>query len=166
RPRPAHARSAAGQGHAHPRLPRQRDRHLPGNRSSAGPEPAAPARALRPELCGERGPPERTLTWQAMEQMRFLRRELPEEWPVERLALGFGVSPDVVRRVLRSRSCPPPRRRQRQDEKVLGTTATPAPGQGPGPTAAPGSGRAVRAPDSPGLSRLPRGRDGMGRSGQ
>ncbi|XP_061856425.1 neugrin [Colius striatus] len=115
---------------------------------------AARLQRLRRELCGERGPPERTLTWQAMEQMRFLRQELPEEWPVERLARGFGVSPDVVRRVLRSRGCPPPRRRQRQDEKVLGTTVTPAPG--------PGSVRAVRAPDSPGLSRLPRGRDGTG----
>ncbi|NXJ95293.1 NGRN protein, partial [Corythaixoides concolor] len=78
---------------------------------------------------------------------RFLRQELPEEWPPERLAQGFGVSLDVVRRVLRSRGCPPPRRRLRQDEKAL--KAAPAP--------APAAGCEVRAPDGTLLYRLPRG---------
>ncbi|NXV17222.1 NGRN protein, partial [Cepphus grylle] len=109
---------------------------------------------LRRELGGGRGAPERALTWQAMEQMRFLRQELPEEWPPERLAQGFGVSPDVVRRVLRGRGCPPPRRRQRQDERAL--SAAPAPG----------AGREVRAPDGTLLYRLPRGRGGLGPGAQ
>lgn len=79
---------------------------------------------------------------------RFLRQEQPEEWPPERLAQGFGVSPDVVRRVLRSRACPPPRRRLRQDERAL--------------SAAPATGHEVRAPDGTLLYRLPRGGRGPG----
>ncbi|NWT48142.1 NGRN protein, partial [Chroicocephalus maculipennis] len=89
---------------------------------------------------------------------RFLRQELPEEWPPERLAQGFGVSPDVVRRVLRGRGCPPPRRRQRQDERAL--SAAPAPGAGAG------AGCEVRAPDGTLLYRLPRGRGGPGPGAQ
>ncbi|XP_067999711.1 neugrin [Melanerpes formicivorus] len=113
---------------------------------------------LRRELGEGRGAPERTLTWQAMEQMRFLRQELPEEWPLERLAQGFGVSTDVVRRVLRSRSCPPPHRRQRQDERALSAA--------PGPTRTPGAGDEVRAPDGTVLYRLPRGQGGLGPGAQ
>lgn len=116
------------------------------------------AARLRRELGAGRGAPERTLTWEAMEQMRFLRQELPEEWPLERLAEGFGVSPDVVRRVLRSRSCPPLRRRLRQDARAL-RAAAPRPDPGPGP--APPSGTEVRAPDGSLLYRLPRGPGGL-----
>ncbi|XP_069723148.1 tubulin polyglutamylase TTLL13-like [Phaenicophaeus curvirostris] len=82
---------------------------------------------------------------------RFLRQELPEEWPPERLARGFGVSADTVRRVLRGRGCPPPLRRQRQDERARSA----APGPAPGPTPAPGPGREVRAPDGSLLYRVP-----------
>ncbi|XP_052528607.1 tubulin polyglutamylase TTLL13-like isoform X5 [Tympanuchus pallidicinctus] len=113
------------------------------------------AARLRRVLGAERGAPERTLTWEAMEQMRFLRQELPEEWPLERLAEGFGVSPDVVRRVLRSRSRLPPHRRLRQDARAL--RAAP---QRPDPGPAPPAGTEVRAPDGSLLYRLPRGLDG------
>lgn len=95
---------------------------------------------------------------------RFLRQELPEEWPLERLAQGFGVSPDVVRRVLRSRHCPPPHRQQRQDQRALNA----APGPRLAPT--PGEGCEVRAPDGTLLYRLPyrlpRGRGGPGPGAQ
>ncbi|NXL27856.1 NGRN protein, partial [Glaucidium brasilianum] len=153
----------------------------PGNPETPEPEPeleeaerarrrrtAARLRRLRRELGEGGGAPERTLTWEAMEQMRFLRQELPEEWPPERLARGFGVSPDVVRRVLRGRGCPPPRRRQRQDERALSAALSAAPGPGPGPGPAPGPPGApaadgeVRAPDGTLLYRLPRGRGGLG----
>ncbi|NWT06788.1 NGRN protein, partial [Mionectes macconnelli] len=112
---------------------------------------AARMERLRRELGGERGAPERVLTWQAMEQLRFLRQELPEEWPLERLAQGFGVSTDVVRRVLRGRACLSPRRRLRQDRRALSAAA-----------AAPGAEHEVRAPDGTLLYRLPRGRAGPG----
>ncbi|CAN9516194.1 unnamed protein product [Ophioblennius macclurei] len=64
------------------------------------------------------GPPERRLSWDAMEQIRYLKQEQPEEWSVERLAQGFSVSPDVVRRVLRSKFVPSPERRQKQNAKA------------------------------------------------
>ncbi|KAM9374906.1 neugrin [Phaethornis superciliosus] len=121
---------------------------------------AARLRRLRRELGGQRGAPERTLTWAAMEQMRFLRQELPEEWPPERLARGFGVSPEEVRRVLRSRGCPPLRRRLRQDERAIANAAAPRPA--PGLSA---SGE-VRASDGSLLYRLPRGWGGPGDNAQ
>ncbi|NXD47876.1 NGRN protein, partial [Corvus moneduloides] len=124
---------------------------------------AARMERLRRELGGGRRAPDRALTWQAMEQLRFLRQELPEEWPLERLAQGFGVSTDVVRRVLRSRGCPSPRRRLRQDQRALSAAAT-APGRGPGRGA--GDGHEVHAPDGTLLYRLPRGWGGPGTSTQ
>ncbi|XP_067161336.1 neugrin [Apteryx mantelli] len=130
---------------------------------------AARLRRLRRELCPERGAaPGRSLTRQAMEQMRYLRRELPEEWPLQRLAEGFGVSPDEARRVLRSRWSPSPRRGQRQDARALGATGTgTAPGPGPPAGGARGGGagrdgREVLAPDGSLLYRLPRGQGGPG----
>ncbi|XP_027752959.1 neugrin [Empidonax traillii] len=89
------------------------------------------------------------------EAERFLRQELPEEWPLERLAQGFGVSTDVVRRVLRGRGCPSPRRRLRQDRRALSAVA-----------ATPGTEREVRAPDGTLLYRLPRGQGGPGPGAQ
>lgn len=83
-------------------------------------------RRLRREL-EPTGPPPRSLTWQAMEQIRSLRQAFPEEWPVARLAQGFSVSPDVIQRVLRSTFCPSPERRAKQDAKVLGPEGSPDP---------------------------------------
>ncbi|XP_027522532.1 neugrin [Corapipo altera] len=100
---------------------------------------------------GDPEPPDPALE----EAERFLRQELPEEWPLERLAQGFGVSTDVVRRVLRSRGCPSPRRRLRQDRRALSAAA-----------AAPGHEREVRAPDGTLLYRLPRGWGGPGPGAQ
>ncbi|MEE6526929.1 hypothetical protein FKM82_027883, partial [Ascaphus truei] len=65
-----------------------------------------------------RGPPERSLTWAAMEQIRYLNQELPEEWTVPRLAEGFSVSTNVISRVLRTKFSPPEKRRIKQDAKV------------------------------------------------
>nr|KAF6278957.1 neugrin, neurite outgrowth associated [Myotis myotis] len=53
-----------------------------------------------------RGAPPRTLTREAMEQIRYLHEEFPESWPVPRLAEGFAVSTDVIRRVLKSKFVP------------------------------------------------------------
>ncbi|XP_070619634.1 neugrin [Erythrolamprus reginae] len=63
-------------------------------------------------------PIERTLSLRAMEQIRFLRLTFPEEWPDRRLAQGFGVTPEVIRRVLKSRFCPSPERGLKQDARA------------------------------------------------
>ncbi|XP_047434510.1 neugrin [Mugil cephalus] len=73
---------------------------------------------LRREMT-PKGAPQRKLTWDAMEQIRFLKQELPEEWTVERLAEGFSVTPDVIFRVLRSKFVPSPERRAKQNAKVM-----------------------------------------------
>uniref|UniRef100_A0A1A8HIR5 Neugrin n=1 Tax=Nothobranchius korthausae TaxID=1143690 RepID=A0A1A8HIR5_9TELE len=65
------------------------------------------------------GAPPRKLTWDAIEQIRYLKQELPEEWTVERLAEGFSVTPDVISRVLSSKFTPPPTRKAKQDAKVM-----------------------------------------------
>lgn len=54
-----------------------------------------------------------------MPHFRYLKKELPEEWTVERLAEGFSVTPDVVLRVLRSKFNPSPDRKAKQDAKVV-----------------------------------------------
>ncbi|KAG8002731.1 Neugrin [Nibea albiflora] len=65
------------------------------------------------------GAPQRTLTWDAIEQIRYLKQEQPDEWTVERLADGFAVTPDVILRVLRSKFVPTPERKSRQDAKIM-----------------------------------------------
>lgn len=65
------------------------------------------------------GAPPRTLTWEAMEQIRYLHREFAESWSVPRLAEGFDVSTDVIRRVLKSKFVPTLEQKLKQDQKVL-----------------------------------------------
>uniref|UniRef100_A0A8C6U114 Neugrin n=1 Tax=Neogobius melanostomus TaxID=47308 RepID=A0A8C6U114_9GOBI len=66
-----------------------------------------------------RGPPERKLTWDAMQEIRHLKQEQPEEWTIERLAEGFSVSKDTILRVLRSKFAPSSERQAKQDTKVM-----------------------------------------------
>ncbi|XP_072806880.1 tubulin polyglutamylase TTLL13 isoform X3 [Vicugna pacos] len=65
------------------------------------------------------GAPPRTLTWEAMEQIRYLHKEFAESWSVPRLAEGFEVSTDVIRRVLKSKFVPTLEQKLKQDQKVL-----------------------------------------------
>nr|XP_021500976.1 neugrin-like [Meriones unguiculatus]XP_021500977.1 neugrin-like [Meriones unguiculatus] len=65
------------------------------------------------------GAPPRTLTWEAMEQIRYLHKEFAESWSVPRLAEGFNVSTDVIRRVLKSKFVPTLEKKLKQDQKVL-----------------------------------------------
>lgn len=84
-----------------------------------------------------RGAPPRTLTREAMEQIRYLHEEFPESWSVPRLAEGFDVSPDVIRRVLRSKFVPTLERKLKQDQKVLQKAGLAhSPRQLPGPEGA------------------------------
>ncbi|XP_054905425.1 neugrin [Poeciliopsis prolifica] len=65
------------------------------------------------------GAPERKLTWDAIEQIRYLKQEEPEEWTIERLAEGFSVPQDVILRVLKSKFTPSPNRKVKQDAKLM-----------------------------------------------
>ncbi|XP_047651063.1 neugrin isoform X2 [Phacochoerus africanus] len=65
------------------------------------------------------GAPPRTLTWEAMEQIRYLHKEFAASWSVPRLAEGFDVSIDVIRRVLKSKFVPTSKQKLKQDQKVL-----------------------------------------------
>lgn len=105
------------------------------------------------------GAPQRKLTWSAIEQIRwvalhvthhlfsnkclndsqlksspsiwrYLKEEQPEEWTVQRLAEGFSVTPDVIRRVLRSKFVPPPARKDKQDAKIYAEPGQRALGSG------------------------------------
>ncbi|XP_062396455.1 neugrin [Sardina pilchardus] len=78
-------------------------------------------RQLRPS-----GPPVRKLTWEAIEQIRFLKRESPEEWTIERLAEGFSVTPDEISRILHSTFNPSPERKLKQDAKLLAKQQQPS----------------------------------------
>ncbi|XP_006769661.1 PREDICTED: neugrin [Myotis davidii] len=49
----------------------------------------------------------------------YLHGEFPESWSVPRLAEGFAVSTDVIRRVLKSKFVPTLEKKLKQDQKVL-----------------------------------------------
>ncbi|XP_072770117.1 LOW QUALITY PROTEIN: neugrin-like [Nerophis lumbriciformis] len=65
------------------------------------------------------GAPERKLSWQAIEQITFLKQEQPDEWSVKHLAEGFSVGPDEIVRVLKSKFIPDPARKLKQDAKAM-----------------------------------------------
>lgn len=65
------------------------------------------------------GAPARTLTREAMEQIRYLHKEFAESWSIPRLAEGFDISTDVIRRVLKSKFVPTLEQKLKQDQKVL-----------------------------------------------
>ncbi|XP_036620705.1 neugrin [Trichosurus vulpecula] len=65
------------------------------------------------------GAPQRVLTRNAMEQIRYLHKEFSEDWSVPKLAEGFGVSTDVIRRFLKSKFVPTLKQEIKQDQKIL-----------------------------------------------
>ncbi|XP_062854442.1 neugrin [Trichomycterus rosablanca] len=83
-------------------------------------EKAAKFHKIRRQLSSP-GAPERRLSWDAIQQIKYLKQESPQEWTLQRLAEGFSVSTDVISRVLRSKFTPPPERQIEQDTKVLAT---------------------------------------------
>ncbi|XP_058012219.1 neugrin [Ahaetulla prasina] len=120
-------------------------------------------------------PPERTLTLRAMEQIRFLHRAFPGEWPAGRLAQGFGVTPEVIRRVLKSRFCPSAERGLKQDARAGARprsrpgSAEPAVRPGAPPGLSPEGEAASRDPppgSRPGSPWLSRGRSGAAEPGE
>ncbi|XP_075711379.1 neugrin [Rhinoderma darwinii] len=73
-------------------------------------------------------PAERRLTWNAIQQIRYLRQEFPEEWPLSRLAVGFNVSTDSIKKVLKSKFIPSETRRMKQDASVFRAVGQNSPG--------------------------------------
>ncbi|XP_074500670.1 neugrin isoform X2 [Sebastes fasciatus] len=65
------------------------------------------------------GAPHRKLTWDAIQQIRYLKQEQPDEWTVERLAEGYSVTPEVILRVLKSKFVPAPDRKVKQDARAM-----------------------------------------------
>ncbi|XP_072880890.1 neugrin [Hemitrygon akajei] len=109
---------------------------------------------------GSRGAPPRTLTTEALQQIRFLKARFPEEWTVSQLAEGFSVSEDVIRRILRNKFIPSPERRMKQDAKVaaamlpLSHRTEQPPVRLPGPS---DPGRSKLVTDQPPVPRLSQG---------
>ncbi|KAJ8028981.1 Neugrin [Holothuria leucospilota] len=59
---------------------------------------------------------ERTLTWDNIDQIRFLRQEHPDEWSVSQLAKSFDVSQQTIKKILKSKFTPDAKTRQYQDK--------------------------------------------------
>ncbi|XP_033634800.1 neugrin-like [Asterias rubens] len=60
----------------------------------------------------------RTLSWDTIEQIRYLKQENGEEWTTKKLATSFGISRDLVIKVLKSKFAPTEKTRMKQNEKV------------------------------------------------
>ncbi|XP_033108787.1 uncharacterized protein LOC117110262 [Anneissia japonica] len=61
----------------------------------------------------------RLLTYDMMEQIRFLFQEYPEDWDVPRLAEGFSVTEDTIRKVLHSKFVPSEKRIAKMNNNAL-----------------------------------------------
>ncbi|XP_071965898.1 neugrin-like isoform X2 [Antedon mediterranea] len=61
----------------------------------------------------------RLLTTNMIQQIRFLYQEHPEEWNIKRLADGFTVSQDAIRKVLHSKFVPQERNMEKMDKIAL-----------------------------------------------
>ncbi|XP_031811473.1 neugrin [Sarcophilus harrisii] len=62
---------------------------------------------------------QRILSRDAMDQIRHLHKEFSEDWSVPKLAEGFGVSTDVIRRILKSKFVPTLEQKIKQDQKII-----------------------------------------------
>ncbi|GJJ68403.1 hypothetical protein EMPS_00749 [Entomortierella parvispora] len=58
--------------------------------------------AIKEKLQGERWNPVKKVTRHTMEEMRYLRKQFPEEWTADKLAGHFNISSEAVRRIIRT----------------------------------------------------------------
>ncbi|KXN70566.1 hypothetical protein CONCODRAFT_78811 [Conidiobolus coronatus NRRL 28638] len=58
--------------------------------------------ALKTKLAGDKWEPEKRLSRMAMDKIRFLHKELGDEFNVPKLSAEFKVSPESIRRILKS----------------------------------------------------------------
>ncbi|KAF9961247.1 Required for respiratory growth protein 9 mitochondrial [Mortierella alpina] len=72
--------------------------------------------AIKNKMNGERWDPQKKLTRQAMEEVRYLRKQFPEEWTTAKLAEHYNVAGESIRRILRTDFQPPVERVTKQDQ--------------------------------------------------
>ncbi|ORZ28182.1 Neugrin-domain-containing protein [Lobosporangium transversale] len=72
--------------------------------------------AIKEKLLGKAWIPQKRISRQAMEEVRYLRKQFPEEWTTDKLAKHFNISSESVRRILRTDFQLSPERVAEQDE--------------------------------------------------
>ncbi|XP_041464787.1 neugrin-like [Lytechinus variegatus] len=68
------------------------------------------------------GPERRTLSWDTIQQIHYLRQENPEDWSVASLSQSFNVSEEAIAKVLKSKFRPDAKTRRKQDLAAAKTT--------------------------------------------
>ncbi|KAG0263698.1 Required for respiratory growth protein 9 mitochondrial [Mortierella polycephala] len=71
--------------------------------------------AIKKKLLGKTWNPKRKITRQAMEEVRYLRKQFPEEWTTGKLALHYNVTGEDIAKILRTNFQPPSERAAEQD---------------------------------------------------
>ncbi|KAG0370446.1 Required for respiratory growth protein 9 mitochondrial [Gamsiella multidivaricata] len=71
--------------------------------------------AIKQKLLGKTWNPQRKLSRQAMEEVRYLRKKFPDEWDTARLASHFNVASESIVRILRTDFRPATERAVEQD---------------------------------------------------
>ncbi|KAF9972309.1 Required for respiratory growth protein 9 mitochondrial [Actinomortierella ambigua] len=72
---------------------------------------------IREKHGGEFWEPHKRVPRQTMEQIRYLRKQFPEDWTTPKLAGHFKISVESVTRILRSKFTPSDERSREQDDK-------------------------------------------------
>ncbi|ORX98912.1 hypothetical protein K493DRAFT_313444 [Basidiobolus meristosporus CBS 931.73] len=75
--------------------------------------------SVEKSLQGNQWNPAKKVARSTMEKIRFLKSELPDEWPIDRISKEFKISFEAVRRILRSKYQPSPEVLKRQEERRL-----------------------------------------------
>ncbi|KAF9132674.1 Required for respiratory growth protein 9 mitochondrial [Mortierella sp. 14UC] len=71
--------------------------------------------AIKAKTEGQAWNPQRKLSRQAMEEVRYLRKQFPDEWTTAKLADHFNVAGESIARILRTNYQPSPERAAQQD---------------------------------------------------
>ncbi|KAF9967929.1 Required for respiratory growth protein 9 mitochondrial [Mortierella alpina] len=72
--------------------------------------------AIKNKLNGEKWDPQKKLTRQAMEEVRYLRKQFPDEWTTTKLSEHYNMAGESIRRILRTDFQPPAERVAKQDQ--------------------------------------------------
>ncbi|KAF9910505.1 Required for respiratory growth protein 9 mitochondrial [Linnemannia zychae] len=71
--------------------------------------------AIKAKTGGQAWNPQRKLSRQAMEEVRYLRKQFPDEWTTAKLADHFNVASESIAKILRTNYQPSPERAVQQD---------------------------------------------------